>query len=403
MKGTKFLSEAVHLDDLKADKINIIKAPTGSGKTHFALNTIAEKCKNAFFDAVYLIDTTNGKEQINDKYENASLEPRGWVKRIESGECAWGEEWKPVVVITYFRAAKILEAHPDFFHRFKYVICDELHSLNDFYWISNITKEDYGRVTQEIKALALDKNVNVLALTATPNKVLKEIGDLCHIVKVDEDVRQWETKEIIYHTPNQKITYDTNPNQTIIHFTKHITEMQNVEKEYKARDERFHPICVWSMNNANHDMTEEQLQVREEIIRRQRIPEEYNVLIINSSCGTSIKIESHVDVMIICDADEDIQIQVRGRYNNDLALMYAYTQNIDLLSIPEGYLNKPLSSEEREELCSKMAFANEDGRPYKWTKLKQKINISERYQCVEKRKNNKRYYTITLKGEVAAE
>ena len=64
MKGSKYLSEMVDVSLLKKDKLNIIKAPTGSGKTYFALTHIPALVKDAVHNVVFLIDTINGKEQI---------------------------------------------------------------------------------------------------------------------------------------------------------------------------------------------------------------------------------------------------------------------------------------------------------------------------------------------------
>ena len=64
MIGTKFLSQAVALDTLQTDKLNIIKAPTGSGKTYFALTAIPATLTDAVHQVVYLIDTINGREEL---------------------------------------------------------------------------------------------------------------------------------------------------------------------------------------------------------------------------------------------------------------------------------------------------------------------------------------------------
>ena len=40
MRGSKHLSELIDLSALKIDALNIVKAPTGSGKTYFALTAI---------------------------------------------------------------------------------------------------------------------------------------------------------------------------------------------------------------------------------------------------------------------------------------------------------------------------------------------------------------------------
>nr|WP_296085797.1 DEAD/DEAH box helicase family protein [uncultured Blautia sp.] len=48
MIGTKYLSEAVNINNLEKEKLNIIKAPTGSGKTYFALHEILMKSIKRF-------------------------------------------------------------------------------------------------------------------------------------------------------------------------------------------------------------------------------------------------------------------------------------------------------------------------------------------------------------------
>lgn len=40
MVGTKYLSELVDVELFENNKLNVIKAPTGSGKTYFALSYI---------------------------------------------------------------------------------------------------------------------------------------------------------------------------------------------------------------------------------------------------------------------------------------------------------------------------------------------------------------------------
>ena len=65
MIGNKYLSELIDLSALKIDALNVVKAPTGSGKTYFALTAIPESIgEKALWQVVYLIDTINGKEQI---------------------------------------------------------------------------------------------------------------------------------------------------------------------------------------------------------------------------------------------------------------------------------------------------------------------------------------------------
>lgn len=134
MIGTKYLSEAVDINNLEKEKLNIIKAPTGSGKTYFALHEISSLCQNALHQAVYLIDTINGKEQILRNY-NATECNKYWLRDIE-GDYLWFQEDSRVVIMTYAKFGFILSTKPEFYNYFDYIICDELHSLIRFQYFS---------------------------------------------------------------------------------------------------------------------------------------------------------------------------------------------------------------------------------------------------------------------------
>ena len=102
MLGTKYLSQLVTPDMLMRDKLNIIKAPTGSGKTYFALTAIPAMLNDAVHTMVYLIDTINGKEQLLRNY-NARPIYRGWAGEVsEEGiffrtfQCQWPRSSAPI-------------------------------------------------------------------------------------------------------------------------------------------------------------------------------------------------------------------------------------------------------------------------------------------------------------------
>ena len=99
MTGSKYLSELVSLDMLKMDKLNIIKSPTGSGKTYFSLTAVPEALEDAYHRVVYLIDTINGKEQIMEKY-NATVYSSYWENEVLSqGEMEYYQS-KKVIIMT---------------------------------------------------------------------------------------------------------------------------------------------------------------------------------------------------------------------------------------------------------------------------------------------------------------
>ena len=73
MKGSKYLSELVDCSMFQKGKLNLIEAPTGCGKTYFALKHIPSFVKNPFYKVAFLIDTTNGKEQITVSLPNGII------------------------------------------------------------------------------------------------------------------------------------------------------------------------------------------------------------------------------------------------------------------------------------------------------------------------------------------
>lgn len=99
MRGTKYLSELVDCSTLQKGHLNVIKAPTGSGKSYFALNYIPSLTEDAIHDVVYLIDTINGKEQIVRNY-NAISEYHKWSQEVEE-DGMWFDPNNQVVVLTY--------------------------------------------------------------------------------------------------------------------------------------------------------------------------------------------------------------------------------------------------------------------------------------------------------------
>lgn len=59
MKGTKYLSDAIHMNDIYSGMLNLVTAPVGCGKTYWALNVLSKTVSRPY-KMVYLIDTVNG-------------------------------------------------------------------------------------------------------------------------------------------------------------------------------------------------------------------------------------------------------------------------------------------------------------------------------------------------------
>ena len=120
MTGTKYLSELVDCSALQKGKLNVIKAPTGSGKTYFALQHIPSLTADAVHEVVYLIDTINGKEQIVRNY-NAISEYHKWSQEVEEGGM-WFDPQNEVIILTYAKFGYLITKYLDFYKKFRYIL-----------------------------------------------------------------------------------------------------------------------------------------------------------------------------------------------------------------------------------------------------------------------------------------
>lgn len=390
MTGTKYLSELVDSTALQKGKLNVIKAPTGSGKTYFALNYIPSLVEDAVHNVVYLIDTINGKDQIIRNY-NAISEYYNWSKEVEE-DGMWFDPNSHIVVLTYAKFGVIYTKYPDFYKKFSYIICDELHSLLKFQHFS--PEPNYHSIARSVLELAVKQETGiVIALTATPDTIKKEFKAPSTEIFVDQkELIQYEVRETIGYTNLNTVLSGIDTNTVGLCYLSRITQMLMLERQAKAAG--FAPVCIWSINNIDHQMSEEQLEVRRSILENWAIPPQYNLLIINSSSETSLKIKSPVDYVIVHSSNPDTQIQVRGRVNRDLQTLYLPTEDIPAISVPDRFIGKKLFTRDKQALIDELDLRDsKNNRRLGWHTIKSYL-IDKGYRLTEGRSENLRYVII---------
>ena len=291
-----------------------------------------------------------------------------------------------------------MSTKPEFYNYFDYIICDELHSLIRFQYFSQLP--NYHSIAKEgLERAVTNSKTTVIALTATPEIVKKEFNTAIYELPVSEDVRHYETTEVVRYTNLNALVSSINATDKIgICYVTRITAMK--ELNALAVKLGYAPICIWSTSNQDHHMTDEQLAVRKQILEDFTIPEKYNLLIINASCGTSIKIKSRVDYIIINSSNEDTQIQVRGRYTGDLDIIYLPAMaDMIQVKIPDAFLARRLFREDKEKLCRILNIRNSrNNRLCGWTTIR-RILIDSDYQILDARFQNRHYSIITVSKE----
>lgn len=389
MKGTKYLSELVDCSALQKGQLNVIKAPTGSGKTYFALNYIPSLTNDALHNVVYLIDTINGKEQIVRNYK-ATSEYYGWSKEVESGGI-WFEPDNRVVVITYAKFGVLVEQNIEFYKNFSYIICDEIHSLLRFQNYSK--KPNYHSIARQVLEQAVkQKSGIVIALTATPDTIKNQFNAPSAEIAINqEELIQYDIKQVEGYTNPITVLSKVDVGTVGLCYFSRIHQM--IEFEQEAKQMGFSPVSIWSINNKDHPMNDEQLETRRSILESWTIPPQYDLLIINSSSETSLKIKSKVDYVIVHSSNPDTQVQVRGRINSDLMTLYLPVEGVSEIVVPSEYLGKRLFQGDKQALAEALNLRNTNNRPYRWPTVKNLL-IESDYSVIEARQGNLRYVVI---------
>ena len=389
MKGTKYLSELVDCSALQKGQLNVIKAPTGSGKTYFALNYIPSLTNDALHSVVYLIDTINGKEQIVRNYK-ATSEYYGWSKEVESGGM-WFEPDNRVVVITYAKFGVLVEQNIEFYKNFSYIICDEIHSLLRFQNYSK--KPNYHSIARQVLEQAVkQKSGIVIALTATPDTIKNQFNAPSAEIAINqEELIQYDIKQVEGYTNPITVLSKVDVGTVGLCYFSRIHQM--IEFEQEAKQMGFSPVSIWSINNKDHPMNDEQLEARRSILESWTIPPQYDLLIINSSSETSLKIKSKVDYVIVHSSNPDTQVQVRGRINSDLMTLYLPVEGVSEIVVPSEYLGKRLFQGDKQALAEALNLRNTNNRQYRWPTVKNLL-IESDYSVIEARQGNLRYVVI---------
>ena len=303
----------------------------------------------------------------------------------------WFDPGKYVVVLTYAKFGFLFQKYPDFYKKFSYIICDEIHSLLKFQHFSKMP--NYHSLARMALELAVkDASSTVIALTATPDRVYEGFKAPAAEVPVDQnELKQYEVKETVGYTDLLAVLDKIDVGSVGLCYISRINAMKEFQK--KAQGMGFNPVCIWSINNSDHTMTDEQLEVRRSILEEWTIPPRYDLLIINSSSETSLKIKSPVDYVIVHSSNPDTQIQVRGRVNGDLETLYLPIEGVPAVSVPAEFLGRQLFRADKQALIVQLNLRNTNNRPYGWPKVKE-ILIDNDYHITEGRSNNLRYVII---------
>lgn len=391
MKG-EYLKYIVDVDEIKDTGLNLIFAPCGSGKTTFAREVLKDLNPNPWgADMLYLIDGSVGKEQLL-RSKGAICTENFWTGK---------EEWSlsGIKVMTYAGYALLHQKAPkyDAWEKRSLIICDELH--NEIAWSKWQKEDNIHKYALDLIATRINLGGNiVVAMSATPNKIRKEFGYCLNEITLNGEPRHYQNGTVSYYSNLSLLLDKIQPQQRGVIYITQIEEILKYKALLDAKGIRT--AALWSMSNADFPLDEQQLKIRQHIIEQREIPDYVDVLFVNKSFETSISMgndedtKNPIDFMIVHTSEEDAQIQVRGRYRNDLNELYLFKKNADeIIELPRKWLFTKLSKKDRDELCAELGFTDKNGRLLKWTSIKSKLEKSG-YIIEDVRTSKERFVTI---------
>lgn len=338
----KYLSEL--MQGVPLDKNTLIISPVGSGKTFYILNDLCKQDKKV----LYLCDNSNLEEQV-------LLSDRTTGDKKKISKKGFGEE---ITVMTYksFGLKVKYDSKDTFINSFDMIVADEIHNLVDYQTFN----DDSDLAIAIVKLVNKYEGTQIIMFTATPyylDELAKKNESFGRdFIRLDFS----KSKEIKRYINKRKA------------YLSHISQIQFVLKEYREsfeyasmkcliyvntiEDMKFveemslhrnlKPICIWSIHNEKHTMSQEQLKVRNHLLETGELFGVYNVLIINRAMETGVNIyDEKMQLVIVNTTNKTQQIQARGRVRHDVDLLVMKTnksEQVNTITLNEESLDKYL-------------------------------------------------------------
>lgn len=379
-----YLSEIIEKENPEFKSNNLILSPTGSGKTSFIKKKAKEYPESK---CLLLVSTTSLKRKFvpQDEKKREELSNRMYSTKQKK---IYGNSKENILVMTYAEFGENMRFSNKFAKQFSVIFCDEIHSL--------ISYQSYNDSTNLFLAMRylFSKNENqiIYHFTATCEHI-ENLRTLSEEIMEDVEVfnylshpdikRYMPLSSYKIHGIEQVRSHLKARKESFKYFGyKMFAFCKTIEGQKRLKkiceEEGFSAQAYWSVNNEEKVMTEEQTQEMEQMIETGKLPDKYDVVIINSALqeGWDLK-DERVKLAIINTTNETEYVQSLGRIRNDLDILI-YKVSLDepadfFINFPTKLLYKPIDSQLKKELAKEFDFRDKQGRNLGWPSVEKAL------------------------------
>lgn len=374
-----YLGQILKRDKIKYGRNNLIISPTGSGKTHFMINELGNRSEGK---KLMLVSVTALKDSLLNHDKIFSTKDL----RCEAIKA----DPDNFHVMTYAEFGRRIFHNDDFIDSYGIIFCDEIHSLFHYFMM-----KQSNELAIVIKYLFGGKSeLEIFQFTATTDKLdayrdraNKDLYKYVNTInyKDDEDIMRYEVEIELEFSNMEELekSFDKFSEYDLVKkkglaFSERITGMKKIEEALESKG--YSSICIWSINNEDVEMNEEQLRVREILLKDGVIPDEYDFIIINEAMreGWNL-VDTRVEIAILDTKDVTNAIQALGRTRKDIKLCLVRSseeiKTVDMMimeressiGVIEQFLGKLIGKGEKELICERLNIRLDvNGRLVKW-------------------------------------
>ena len=401
------LYQLIDYSSFDPQKLNMIEAPCGSGKTTFVL----EHLINDYCDprrSVYLIDTVAGMEKLL-KHENCRRYNRDFMDAVEY--FLWDPD-KKITVMTYALFGTLCTHYEGWFENLDTIVCDEMHKLVEMMKWEESSDTEHSQKAWDVlmTCIASEHLPSIIAMSATPNAVYRKMGakpkqnpttgkvqyahPQLNIVPLTGKPMRYNVRQVIPYNNLTMLCNELPLDKKGIIYASQISVINRCADLLCARGLRV--MGIWSTHNTTHKLTAEQKRVRTSVIQNEAIPDNIDVLLINKSFETCLNIKSHIDYMVIHTTHNDTKIQARGRFRDDLDTLYIHRPDLPCqIALPPDMLDIPLFKEDIDAYIKRNNIRTEKGSLMKSPSFISLLADQGYKVTPGKKRKGKRYHTIS--------